>query len=267
MTVVAALPRAESVWQETLGWQPTEQQQQQFQQVYERVLEGNQQLNLTRITGPEEFWEKHLWDSLRGVQRLLKEAEGAIATPSQPELETASSDAPANPAPIRIIDIGTGAGFPGIPAAIALPQASLTLLDSTRKKLTFIDALIAALELTNARTWVGRVEDLGQQRRHREHYDVALIRAVAPAPVCAEYALPLLKLGGTAVLYRGQWTEEEAIGLQAALDQLGGTVEVIESFTTPLSHSVRHCLYLKKTAFTPPDFPRAVGVPSHKPLV
>lgn len=265
MTVVAALPRAESMWQETLGWQPTEFQQQQFQRVYERVMEGNQQLNLTRITAPEEFWEKHLWDSLRGIHRLLKDAEGAIAEDLSSQA-AASSSTEANPSAMRIIDIGTGAGFPGIPVAIALSQANLTLLDSTRKKLTFLDTLIADLALTNARTWVGRVEELGQQRRHRGHYNGALIRAVAPAPVCAEYALPLLKLGGTAVLYRGQWTEEEAIALQSALDQLGGTVESVEAFTTPLSHSVRHCLYLKKTASTPPEFPRAVGVPSHKPL-
>jgi 16S rRNA (guanine527-N7)-methyltransferase len=235
------------IWQKTLNWQPTAQQQLQFQQLYELILEGNSQLNLTRITEPEEFWEKHLWDSLRGI------------APQQQFISALEAGA-------SVIDIGTGAGFPGIPIAIASANCKITLLDSTRKKVTFLETILTALRLGNGKTLTGRVEEIGQQRQHRQSYDVATIRAVGTASVCAEYALPLLKSGGLAVIYRGNWTDEETTALQNAVDQLGGVIEAMEKFTTPLSDSIRHCLYLRKVAVTPTNFPRAVGVPTQKPL-
>ena len=242
-----SLPEMAEIWQETLNWQPNAQQQLQFQQLYELILEGNRQLNLTRITEPQEFWEKHLWDSLRGI------------TPQQQFISSLAKGA-------SVIDIGTGAGFPGIPVVIAAPNCTITLLDSTRKKITFIEKVLAELALSNAKTLVGRAEEIGQQRQHRQSYDVALIRAVGSASACAEYTLPLLKRDGLAVIYRGNWTEEENAALQNAVSQLGGVVEAIAQFTTPLSQSIRHCLYLRKIATTPANFPRAVGVPTQKPL-
>jgi len=241
------LPEMAEIWQQTLNWQPTTQQQEKFQQLYELILEGNAQLNLTRITEPQEFWEKHLWDSLRGVVQ-----KGQFI----PSLNES----------VSVIDIGTGAGFPGVPVGIIAPNSTITLLDSTRKKINFIDKLITALELNNCKTLVGRSEEIGQQTQHRQKYDLALIRAVGNACVCAEYTLPLLKQGGLAVIYRGTWTEAETMALQNAVKQLGGEVESIEQFVTPLSNSVRHCLYLRKVANTPDKFPRAVGVPTQKPL-
>jgi 16S rRNA (guanine527-N7)-methyltransferase len=238
------------IWQQTLNWQPTTQQQKQFQRLYELILEGNRQLNLTRIIDPEEFWEKHLWDSLRGIAPLLS---GKINFP-------VSSTSPA------FIDIGTGAGFPGIPVACAIANCQITLLDSTRKKITFIEQILTELALSNTKTLVGRAEEIGQQPQHRERYDLALIRAVGTGSACAEYALPLLKTKGLAVIYRGNWTEDETTALQNAVEQLGGTIELIEKFTTPLSNSIRHCLYLRKVTNTPAKFPRAVGVPTQKPL-
>ena len=222
------LPQMEDMWQQTLNWQPTAEQQQLFQQLYEAILEGNQRLNLTRITEPVEFWEKHLWDSLRGVK---SQASGV-----RTEIDSTS---------LKIIDIGTGAGFPGIPVAIAFPEHSVTLLDSTRKKITFLDTLIAQIGIKNATTLIGRAESVAQQLQHRQAYDVALLRAVASATVCAEYALPFLKNGGLAILYRGHWTEEETDDLTSVVDNLGGVIESIEAFTTPLSHSARHCIYLR----------------------
>ncbi|MBW4591110.1 16S rRNA (guanine(527)-N(7))-methyltransferase RsmG [Aetokthonos hydrillicola] len=239
------------IWQQTLNWQPTVQQQTQFQRFYELILEANQQLNLTRITEPLEFWEKHLWDSLRGIVNLLKDARVG-------EEESSTS--------LSFIDIGTGAGFPGIPVAIAVPNCTVTLLDSTRKKITFIDNTLTALELTNVKTLTARVEEIGQQRYYRETYDVALVRAIGAASVCAEYALPLIKKNGLAIIYRGNWTEEETTSLENAVKQLGGIIESIDEFTTPLSNSIRHCLYIRKVATTPAKFPRSVGVPSQKPL-
>jgi 16S rRNA (guanine527-N7)-methyltransferase len=240
------LPEMAEIWQQTLNWQPNVQQQAQFQKLYELILEGNRQLNLTRITDPQEFWEKHLWDSLRGIAPQLS-----------------ANFSPASPA---IIDIGTGAGFPGIPAAITVPNYTITLLDSTRKKITFIDNILTELALANAKTLVGRAEEIGHHPQHRQAYDIALIRAVGAASVCAEYTLPLLKQGGLAIIYRGNWTEDETTALQNAVNQLGGVIESIEKFTTPLSHSIRHCIYLRKIANTPANFPRAVGIPTQKSL-
>lgn len=228
-------------WQH-LCWQPDMRQQQQFQHLYEQVLAGNRQLNLTRITDPIEFWEKHLWDSLQGIAPLLQ------------------SDAQ------RVIDIGTGGGFPGIPAAIAKPGWRVCLLDSTRKKVAFLNTLVASLEIENLTTVCVRAEQAGQHPNHRENYNITLVRAVGPASVCAEYALPLLQVGGLAVLYRGHWTASETEALQQATEKLGGEVESIAGFLTPLTQSVRHCLYLRKVASTPKEFPRSVGIPAQQPL-
>lgn len=238
------LPLMEEIWQQTVGWQPNVEQQRQFQQLYELILQGNNRLNLTRITEATEFWEKHLWDSLRSLP---------------PILQTNGEDK-------KVIDIGTGAGFPGIPFAIALPNYTVTLLDSTRKKIAFLETLLSQLGIQNATTLIGRAEEIGRQSHKRETYDIALIRAVGTASVCAEYALPLVKVGGLAILYRGQWTDEENAAVQPAFKQLGCAIESVEAFTTPLSQSVRHCLYLRKIAPTPAQFPRAVGVPAQKPL-
>ena len=222
------------LWQH-LNWQPTTEQQSQFQHLYELILFGNRQLNLTRITEPVDFWEKHLWDSLRGIAPFLKDAQ------------TLSS--------FKVIDIGTGAGFPGIPIAIALPYWTVTLLDSTRKKITFLNTCIAQLGIQNANTITGRAEIVSKQRSYQQSYDIALIRAVGSAAVCAEYTLPFLKLGGLAVMYRGNWTTAETEALQSAVERLGGVIEATKSFTTPLSQSIRHCLYLRKVAVPQLNFP------------
>ena len=244
------------IWQQTLNWQPNLQQQDQFQKLYELILQGNRQLNLTRITEPEEFWEKHLWDSLRGVSGLLF-SESSKNSKESPHLLSSSAS---------LIDIGTGAGFPGIPIGIAAANINVKLLDSTRKKINFIDTLLTDIQLGNIQTIVGRAETIGQNTHHRGTYDIATVRAVSKASVCAEYALPLLKQGGKAIIYRGSWTTEETNNLENATQELGGEIEQIEQFTTPLTQSVRHCLMLRKINHTPAKFPRAAGVPNQKPL-
>ncbi len=236
------LPEMRDLWQKTLNWHPNEEQQRQFQQFYELILTSNRQFNLTRIVEAQEFWEKHLWDSLRGIFPRV----------SQPDA--------------TLIDIGTGAGFPGVPIAIAIPTWRVTLLDSTRKKINFLQDSIAALELKTVQTLIDRVEQTGRTSKYRERFDFATIRAVASASICAEYALPLLKINGCAILYRGQWTPEEATLLNEAIAQLGGELETIDRFETPLTRSVRHCLYIRKIRTTPKEFPRAIGVPAQKPL-
>ena len=231
------------MWQETIDWCPTEQQQSQLQSLYSEVVSANRQLNLTRITAPEEFWEKHLWDSLRGVGELIN-----------------------HPLELKVIDLGTGAGFPGLPLAIARTDWQMTLVDSTAKKVGFIEYIAPELGLTNTHPLVSRIEALGQERQHRHQYDLALIRAVSSANVCAEYTLPLVKVGGTAILYRGNWTDEEATSLELAVAKLGGEISKIDRFTTPISDSIRHCIWLHKTTDTHPYYPRAVGIPTLKPL-
>lgn len=221
------LPEMSEVWQQTLFWQPSAARQQQFQHLYELILAGNAKLNLTRITEAIAFWEKHLWDSLRGILPILKEE-------------------PPENSSLNIIDIGTGAGFPGLPVAIALPHSSLTLLDSTHKKIAFLRTGIARLGIKNATPVVGRAEQLACQPQYAGLYDIALLRAVAAATVCAEYAYPFLKVGGLAILYRGRWTPEEAEALARTTEHLGGVVESVEAFTTPISHATRHCLYLRR---------------------
>ncbi len=223
------LPEMTDLWQSTINWQPNALQQSQFQQLYELVLKGNSQFNLTRITEPVEFWEKHLWDSLRGIAPLLT-------------LEKQ-----------KIIDIGTGAGFPGLPMAIALPENTVTLVDSTRKKIAFLDTVLADLSIPNALTVTSRAETLGKLPQYSNVYDLATVRAVGSAVICAEYTLPLIKPGGIAVLYRGHWTKEEQEAVQVAIAALNGEITSIDSFTTPISQSIRHCIYLKKLTTSIPN--------------
>jgi 16S rRNA (guanine527-N7)-methyltransferase len=213
--------------------------------LYELILTANERMNLTRITSPDEFWEKHMWDSLRGVVNWLSDRSSTS---------------------LRVIDIGTGAGFPGMAVAIAFPHWQVTLLDATRKKIDFLQSAIAELKLENVVAVTARAEEIGRRSEHREAYDLALVRAVATPTVCAEYALPLIKIGGLAVLYRGLGTDAETEALIPATSCLGGVVASVETFITPISHSQRTCIQLQKVTNTPQEFPRSIGIPRQKPL-
>jgi 16S rRNA (guanine527-N7)-methyltransferase len=232
-------------WPPGLVWQPDGEQIEAMVKLYQGVLAGNARLNLTRITAPLDFLEKHLWDSLAGV--LL-------------------SDHGRNYSQAQVIDIGTGGGFPGLPVALVWPQWSVTLLDSTRKKINYLEELGHRLGLANLAYLVARAEAVGNQPQHRSQYDLALIRAVGEGVVCAEYALPLVKVGGTVVLYRGQWSAAEAEQLERACALLGGRVSATVAAVTPWSGAQRHFIYLTKEKPTPSDFPRAIGVPRSHPL-
>ncbi|PZU97729.1 MAG: 16S rRNA (guanine(527)-N(7))-methyltransferase RsmG [Pseudanabaena sp.] len=207
-------------WQSTLNWLPDSNQIAQFEKLYELVLEGNSKQNLTRITNVEDFWEKHLWDSLRGVLAFWDQAQ------------------------IKVVDIGTGAGFPGLPIAIAKPSWQVTLIDSKQKKVAFVEETIQILQLSNAIAQWGRGEDINQQPSHRKKYDLAVVRAVGKPDACASYALPFLKKNGTAILYRGQWLPEESEQLDTFCEQEGLQIVKQDRFQTPLTLGVRHSVYL-----------------------
>jgi len=241
------LPVLQEIWQSSLNWTASQKTIAQFERLYQMVIEKNQQMNLTKITQPVEFWEKHLWDSLSGVlnQNLTHFMDQKI----------------------KAIDIGTGAGFPGVPLSIVLPNWQITLLDSTRKKVNFLAQVKEQLNLPNIQPLNARAETIAKDRQHRDNYDLALIRAVSQASVCAEYTLPLLKKDGIAVLYRGLWSNQDTEKLSSMLPALGGSLESVHSFITPISQSIRHCIYIRKTSTTSNwQYPRPVGISAQRPL-
>lgn len=240
-TSAASLQNFFAQWPATSSWSPTEGQCQQMQNFYDLVRLANRSLNLTRILEPDAFWEKHLWDSLHP---LLTQS----------------------PWTGEAIDLGTGGGFPGLPIAIAYPECRVTVVDATIKKINFIRSSLGTIPLSNVRALVDRAETIGRHPEHRHKYDLVTLRAVAQVTVCAEYSVPLLKIGGQALLYRGHWSDGETTALASAAQQLGARVAAVTQFVTPLTQGLRHCIYLEKVAPTPDAFPRAVGIPTQKPL-
>ena len=205
-------------------------------EIYHRLLrEWNERMNLTAITDPVEVAEKHFADSLAALPYL------------KPGM--------------KVIDVGTGAGFPGVPLLIMEPGLDLTLADSLNKRLTFLEALLQELGL-KAELVHGRVEDLGQNKLYRERYDVALSRAVASLPVLLELTTPFVKVGGTAIAYKGDGAEELKNAKSAAF-LLHVQLRTVE-LDSPLG---KRCLiFADKTAPTPKQYPRKAGTPNKKPL-
>lgn len=201
------------ICQATLNWQPSSSEINQLEALYDRVLAGNKVQNLTRITDPIDFWEKHLWDAWRGIKPLWHQAN------------------------LRVIDIGTGAGFPGLPCGIVKKSWQFTLLDGTLKKIRFVNSVIEALGLTNVTGIHGRAEELANEKFYKNQFDLVLIRAVGNVADCLKYSLPLTRSGGTIVLYRGQWSEEEA-------QFLAGMKWHVDHFVTPISQGQRNCIYI-----------------------
>ncbi len=256
--MAANVPNPEDLWQSTLHWHPNQDQQRLFQALFEALIDTNKTVNLTRITTPEAFWEKHLWDSLQGIAPWLSQcATEGTEVRIQP-LNTRD--------PLTVIDIGTGGGFPGLPVAVAHSNWQISLMDSTRKKVTAIQAIVEALGLNNVSLLAERAEHVGHQPIYREAFDLALIRAVGSTNTCAEYALPLVKPGGYAILYRGNWATKEEIQLKAILPQLGGKLLRVRKSETPLTYGNRHYIDLLKVERTPDKFPRAAGIPAKTPL-
>jgi 16S rRNA (guanine527-N7)-methyltransferase len=166
-----------------------------------------------------------------------------------------------------LIDIGTGAGFPGLPIKIVDPQAAVTLVDSVGKKLDFCAHMIDTLHLENVRCIQSRAEDLGRDASHREHYDRVVARAVAGLPVLAEYVLPLLKVGGRGVIQKGSHAPSEVMEAGKAIDVLGGRILDVSQIILPGVEETRYLITVEKIKTSPREFPRRAGVPSKKPIV
>ena len=213
-----------------------------FEQYEHILLEWNMRFNLTAIRDPEEVRVKHFLDSLTCLIAMRD-------TPSE-----------------RVIDVGTGAGFPGIPLKILYPSMRLTLVESVGKKAGFCRHLVETLKLEAVEVVVARAEEVGQMPAHRECYDWAVARAVAGLPVLAEYLLPLVRVGGAMLAQKGESGPAETNQAEKALKMLGGLVRQLIPVTLPGVAESRYLVVADKVAATPPQYPRRPGVPARKPL-
>ena len=231
----------------SLGWSPDPGQVAALVALQEQLRQWNSRLNLSRLVEGDDYWIGQVFDSLWPLRSLI------------------SSQAAA--APLELIDVGTGGGFPGLAAAIALPTARLTLVDSVGRKVEAVRAMAHALGLADrVHLRCERIERSGRLPDLRGRFDRALARAVASAPVVAEYLVPLLAPQGVAVLYRGQWSGGDQESLERAVKQLNAVVEGVEGCELPAGRGVRHAVRLRPMGPCPPAFPRAVGVALKTPL-
>ncbi len=218
----------------------TDKQIEQFDKYYSLMIEKNKVMNLTGITDYEEVLEKHFIDSL------------AIA--KNGHLHG------------KVIDVGTGAGFPGIPLKIAYPELEVVLLDSLNKRIKFLDEVIDKLGLEKITTVHGRAEDLAQSKIHREVYDYAVSRAVANLSTLTEYCLPFVKIGGSFISYKSGEYREELNNSKHAISVLGGSVGKITEFELPSNQNARTLIVVKKESSTAKKYPRKAGLPSKEPI-
>ena len=216
----------------------------QFYQYYELLNEWNRIMNLTAITDQNEVITKHFVDSL-----ALVNAMGEISTKEY-----------------KIIDIGTGAGFPGIPLKIAFPQLKITLMDSLNKRIKFLNEVIEQLGLKEITAVHSRAEDLGRDKDYREKYDLSVSRAVANLSTLSEYCMPFVKPGGFFISYKSGKIEEELSSAKHAIFLLGGKVNRIESFTLDGAEAERTLIKIEKVSEISKRYPRKAGVPGKEPL-
>ncbi len=231
-------------------------------QIYHRELNvWNRKFNLTTVTRYEDVQIKHFLDSLTCL--LALPIPGAPSHQPLPDVVPLSS----SEVPLQCIDVGTGAGFPGLPVKILRPALHMTLIESSRKKAQFLRHITAVLGLTSVNVLCARAEEVGQDSLHRERYDVVLARAVADLSELAEYCLPLCRKGGTFLAQKGQAIEEELRKAQTALQLLGGQVREVKSLRLPGLSEMRSLVLINKVQTTPPKYPRRPGVPKKRPLL
>ncbi|MGQ9413042.1 16S rRNA (guanine(527)-N(7))-methyltransferase RsmG [Streptococcus pluranimalium] len=227
---------------ETYGIVLTDQQKQQFERYFDLLVEWNQKINLTAITEKHEVYLKHFYDSIAPI------LQGKITNE-----------------PIRILDIGAGAGFPSLPMKIIFPNLEITIIDSLNKRIQFLNLLAEALELTNVHFFHGRAEDFGQDKAFRQQFDIVTARAVARMQVLAELTIPFLTLNGRLIALKASAADQELDQAKHALTTL--FAQVIESKDYELPNGdPRNITIVEKKKETPKKYPRKAGIPNKKPL-
>lgn len=226
------------------GIQISDYQVDQFKKYYELLIDWNTKMNLTAITDYNEVLVKHFIDSVS----LLKFISVDVLIGKS------------------MIDVGTGAGFPGIPLAILCPNTKFVLLDSLNKRISFLNTVIKECQLENVETIHGRAEDYGQNENYREQFDFVTSRAVAELSVLSEYCIPFLKVGGLFVPYKSIKSDDELEKSKSAAEVLFYTLKKTEKFLLPVSNEERCILFIEKENKTPNKYPRKAGKPTKKPL-
>ncbi len=216
-----------------------------FRRYYRELLAWNERVNLTRIVQWEAVQVQHMLDSLTCALVLPPAAwQGGYA----------------------VVDVGAGAGFPGLPLRILLPDCRLTLIESVAKKAAFLTHVVGALSLSGVTVLAGRVEEAGRHPDHRERYDLAVGRAVAALPTLVEYGLPLVRIGGLLVAHKGREVAAEVAAAGPALQLLGGRLHEVRPLELPGLEGPRHLVVVEKVAPTPARYPRRPGLPAKRPL-
>jgi len=225
-----------------LGISLSAMQMRQFELFESLLLKWNERLNLTAITDKDETRIKHFFDSLSCFEIVQRESQ------------------------FSVIDIGTGAGFPGIPLKIVNPSLSLTLVETVGKKAEFCRKAVEELSLQSVKVFSTRAEMIGQETEHRESYDWAIARAVAPLSILAEYLLPLVRIGGNALAQKGPRSEDEITNAGKAIQILGGKLHSVHHVILPENMGERTIIQIRKVKQPPPKFPRRAGTPKKNPL-
>ena len=220
----------------------SEKQMEQFLQYYELLVEKNKVMNLTAITEFDEVVEKHFLDS--------------VSLTKQMDLHQ----------PLKVLDLGTGAGFPGIPLKIVFPELEITLMDSLNKRVLFLQDVISSLQLENIEAVHGRAEEAARNKKYRESFDLCVSRAVANISTLSEYCLPFVKIGGSFISYKSSTIDDELEDGKKGIAILGGKVKDVYKFTLPDSELQRSFVIIEKEKKTPKAYPRKAGTPSKEPL-
>lgn len=218
-----------------------------FEKYYELLIEKNKVMNLTAITDKEDVIVKHFIDSIALIPYLL---DKGININNK----------------LKIIDIGTGAGFPGLPLKIMMPDVKFTLLDSLNKRVSFLNEVIDELKLKEIEALHGRAEDYASDNKYREKYDICVSRAVANLSTLSEYCIPFVKENGFFISYKAGESEEEINNSKNAIKILGGKINKVEEFVLPGTDASRVFVFIRKQELTDKKYPRKAGVPAKKPL-